>query len=568
PETDTHAEYEHEGLTFRNQPVAWWLDYLRRFADTEAPWIICQTRIDEIPDRGEHPQVPAIRESAADVTTVAYSAKTQAREGLFFGALSDAVRAVNPPKIGRGRLRVIEDLRRLFDEDRKREKEDRTCRLLSRARFDEICAEVGGISDTGHFLDFLHRSGEVFWQDGLFGGDIVLDQPWMLEAIYAVFDRSGALQTLRLTGGRFTRADMGRLVWDVDGYSVEEQEQFIRFMGTCQIAFRLSDDYVELDKAVYLAPDLLPETWGLRDAIDPRDPVARSFRFEALPPALMRHVQSRLGKAARDSATYWRNGFYGFDTGSGTHLMFEQILDTDWSGTITVTAWGREARRLSETGTAILEQEARSLGLASDVKSDHAKPEQGNEHKPDWGRDPEAPKTLAVSYAWKDEADPDRERIVDGICAKAETAGWKVIRDKTSMTTGDRISDFMEAIGQATRVLVVLTEKYTRSRFCMSELRLLWLKAGGDERVLREKVRVYSDDVVLRWNDLDRADVVSHWETWVAERKSRQRQMAVSDIQTFRNLEAFCYDAAEILHMFSDTLQPRSLSELADYALD
>ena len=45
-----------------------------------------------------------------------------------------------------------------------------------------------------------------------------------------------------------------------------------------------------------------------------------------------------------------------------------------------------------------------------------------------------------VSYAWGDDTSPEareREDVVDGLCAAAETRGIHIIRDKTTLRTGD-----------------------------------------------------------------------------------------------------------------------------------
>jgi internalin A len=55
-----------------------------------------------------------------------------------------------------------------------------------------------------------------------------------------------------------------------------------------------------------------------------------------------------------------------------------------------------------------------------------------------------------VSYAWGDDTTEGREReaVVDRLCSEAEARGKRVIRDKTAMKIGDRISTFMDRIGK------------------------------------------------------------------------------------------------------------------------
>jgi RocCOR-like putative regulator of kinase activity len=100
----------------------------------------------------------------------------------------------------------------MLEEDQKREPAKRQHRLLERDEFGRLCDEVGGVSDKGALLDFLHHNGVLFYRVGLFGDRIVLDQNWALEAIYALFDRKKILPLLR-GYGRFSRKDLERLIW-------------------------------------------------------------------------------------------------------------------------------------------------------------------------------------------------------------------------------------------------------------------------------------------------------------------------------------------------------------------
>ena len=93
----------------------------------------------------------------------------------------------------------------------------------------------------------------VFYQPGLFGGQIVLDQSWALEAVYSVFQRAKALPALR-DRGLFTRKDLEVLCWE--GKSPEEQRLFLDLMQSCQICFVQS--WSKDEEHIYLAPDLLP----------------------------------------------------------------------------------------------------------------------------------------------------------------------------------------------------------------------------------------------------------------------------------------------------------------------
>jgi TIR domain-containing protein/telomere resolvase len=82
---------------------------------------------------------------------------------------------------------------------------------------------------------------------------------------------------------------------------------------------------------------------------------------------------------------------------------------------------------------------------------------------------------IFVSYAWGNispnatEEDRQRQEVVERLC-RTLLERWNLIRDKGALDYGDQISGFMKTLGQARLVIVVLSEKYLRSPYCMTEL--------------------------------------------------------------------------------------------------
>lgn len=79
---------------------------------------------------------------------------------------------------------------------------------------------------------------------------------------------------------------------------------------------------------------------------------------------------------------------------------------------------------------------------------------------------------IYISYAWKDnksELGKQREEMVDKICNQLKENKYKIIRDKHHLTLGSSIEDFMKEIGRGNYVIVVISDKYLRSEYCMFE---------------------------------------------------------------------------------------------------
>ena len=459
-----------------------------------------------------------------------------------------------------------DQLRQMLEEDQKLEPADRQHRLLERAEFDQICDEIGGVSDKWALLDFLHHNGVLFYRAGLFGDRIVLDQNWALEAIYAIFDRKKILPLLR-GYGRFSRADLESLIWS--DFAPEEQEIFLEMMESCGICFRVR----ELPRAShegneknekeweYIAPEFLPK-WSdaqelllgrLRD--DPPDAQATA-RYAFLHEGVLRSYLSKLGEHAKDAAIYWKYGCWFFDKTTHSQVLIESQWDDAESesgaGIVRLRAWGENAESLidlvldplrklpvgqppeieqtkrfpihavSSSSVSFLPRLVQNPLSDDAVSSSHGdadKAENAGLSQLQITARPELPPKnipeIFVSYAWgNDSSENARQRteVVERMCETLERDGWKVVRDKTAMRYGDLISAFMKLIGRADQVIVIFSDKYLRSPYCMTELHSIYQRSVGEkEDFLRRIIPLRLTDARFgTWRD--RVAYAEHWE--------------------------------------------------------
>jgi internalin A len=219
-------------------------------------------------------------------------------------------------------------------------------RLISHQGYLDVCAEVertqkGRISNATLLLDYLHNIGTVFYRKGLFDDQIILDQSWALDAVYAVFDRtSGALKKIERNHGRFRPSELAEWVWQEHG--VPEQELFLSFMQQCGICFTIQkEDHEKRVEAEYIAPDLLParsdeETQKrLKLVWDEASPDAQAvLTFDLLPPGLMRALIAQIGSDAGLAAEYWREGVCFYDERTASRALIEQRWTEGWAGEV------------------------------------------------------------------------------------------------------------------------------------------------------------------------------------------------------------------------------------------
>ena len=193
PEEEKAASHKTDS---EHRPITYWLDYLRA-AGTDNALIIVQSQCDTPEIRADIP-VSLSDWISSSPWTVEVGAKTDYGLERLKAALKDAAWAClhkrPPPPIGKGRLRVRDRLRKMLATDQKLPPAKRKHRLIKRHAFDQLCAKIGGISDTASLLRFLHHNGGLFHRKELFQSQIILDQNWALEAVYSIFHRDKCLK--------------------------------------------------------------------------------------------------------------------------------------------------------------------------------------------------------------------------------------------------------------------------------------------------------------------------------------------------------------------------------------
>jgi internalin A len=335
PMSEEEQFHTHGGFTFRNQPLAYWLAYVRTFGGARSPVLAIQSQCDRPEDERDPPLPPGALDGFGYKRVLYYSAKgdgTHARgHETLKETLLDAVqwmrRNQGVANIGPGRAVVKEALEAKLTAGQ---------RLISHQGYLDLCAEIertgkGRVSDPALLLDYLHNIGTVFYRKGLFGDQIILDQTWALDAVYSVFDRaSQSVKKIERNHGRFRRSELAEWVWQQHGQP--EQELFLSFMQQCAICFPIQkEDREKRVEAEYIVPDLLParsddETQKrLKLVWDEASPDAEAvLTFALLPPGLMRALIARIGSDAGLAAEYWRDGVCFYDEATASRALIEQ----------------------------------------------------------------------------------------------------------------------------------------------------------------------------------------------------------------------------------------------------
>jgi TIR domain len=169
------------------------------------------------------------------------------------------------------------------------------------------------------------------------------------------------------------------------------------------------------------------------------------------------------------------------------------------AGTIRLRAWGENAESLIDPMLEALQK--LPVGQPPEIKriiegkvaiSSYAMVESGASRLDNLeiAAHPELPSKgkpeIFVSYSWGDDSSEDawkRAEVVDRLCETLDKDGWHILRDSNVLRSGELISGFMKRIGLADHVIVVLSDKYLRSPYCMTELHshlsaIAWREGG------------------------------------------------------------------------------------------
>ncbi|HUY03542.1 MAG TPA: leucine-rich repeat domain-containing protein, partial [Rhodocyclaceae bacterium] len=340
PDHENDREFFENGIPMRNRPLAYWLAYIRSLAGEDAPIIVVQTQCDEV-DTEVSPPLPPEPGFGHLKSTACSALKDYGLERL-----APEIRAA--ARLLRKRYAAIEIPRSwVAVEDKVRKLRDDGNRTLSFDRFSKLCKERHSHAPPGLVAGFMHRAGQVFWREGAFGSNLVLDQAWALEGIYALLERNDTLPLIRERHGRFNLAQLQLKVWK--DYGEEEQKLFLDMMTQCGACFPLGKD-------AYVATELLPSERTMEADIEGvwrnAEPDALvELHYDFLNDVVIKTILSSIGKGAGTNGVYWRSGLCYYDREAHGAALIRAEWDEGQSATrrgrIVVMVEGALASRLA-----------------------------------------------------------------------------------------------------------------------------------------------------------------------------------------------------------------------------
>ena len=170
-----------------------------------------------------------------------------------------------------------------------------------------------------------------------------------------------------------------------------------------------------------------------------------------------------------------------------------------------------------------------------------------------------------VSYAWG-EGEVSGEKLVDAFYEKLPKEKFEFIQDKKVLEPGDWVSSFMKEIGKAQFVLIVISEKYLTSPYCMQELLHIKNHALGDQKAFLNKViPIVAKDLPI-YSLQDRMDQTLYWKQRIEKIHETANasgmtlmEFGVEAVAEVKTMEEFQRHVADILKWVSDVVMPQGL---------
>jgi len=434
------------------------------------------------------------------------------------------------------------------------------------AEFFEIC-RLNGFTDRGDMRQlggYLHDLGIcLFFQDDpLLSKTVILKPDWGTGAVYRVLDDPAIAGSL----GVFHPEDLQR-IWSDAAYESMHSE-LLQLMVKFGLCFQVPGS------GTFIAPQLLTPSQPAYNWDDSDNLVLR-FEYEVMPKGIVRRLIVALHDLIAPGDSLWRTGaIFEYDASRAEAIehyrrrrlsirirggdprvllgmidhaltiihrsypgikvetfmpcncavcsissepstfMVSELLDFARTGD---PIQCRASRKLLDPVQLLSTLSANTSGLrpgsyvaGSSMAATHDAPIQ---------------KEVFISYKWGGES----EAIVDEIQRTMEDRGVLVTRDKNEIRYRDSIQQFMRRIGAGKCIVVILSQAYLQSKYCMFELVEI---ASRPEFASRVYPIVMQDAAIF--DPISRLKYIKYWEDQQAALDQAMRQVGQEYLQGIR----------------------------------
>lgn len=572
PDHESDVPYTEalSGMPMRHRTLNYWLDYIHSLAGAETPIVVAQTRCERERDAAM-PRIANVERFAWLKTTITCSSLDDGIDELR-NLLKRGARyrlEQHAPRLPASWLQIRDRLSALRASEK----------TIAHESFMQLCAETDERASPQALLHYLHRAGEIFHREGLFHDAIVLDQQWALDAIYVLLEREGLFPLLHAQGGVFAPGLLGMAAWDAL-YSPQEQALLRSMMESCDLIFAVHRQEEQPER--YAMPDALPLLPKVAEQLNGLWPeaaadTAATLHYDFLHDGILRRFLGQIGHVAGNHGLYWRYGCSFYDGRTRSRVKIETRTEADGSGVVLIQTMGPESRQLC----AQLIELFKNIRIGEPPKVEgeadalQATTKDASEGIPDPKALQPAPAPLLpdqqpvvyFSYAWGGKDRPELKDFAVQLHRSLEP-DYDVRRDEEATRHGDRLSEFIREIGRGARVLVLLSDRYLRSPYCMQELLHLYRHHLADEQHMCRHILPLFVDHDFRCDAEQRIGYVRYWKDEVVRLnrliEGLEPSECMSVILEIETIKGFVNMTDRMLAFMNDVLMPRGMDCLAE----
>jgi internalin A len=119
-----------------------------------------------------------------------------------------------------------------------------------------------------------------------------------------------------------------------------------------------------------------------------------------------------------------------------------------------------------------------------------------------------------------------------------------------------------ERIGLADHVIVILSDKYLRSPYCMTELYYIYQNSRLEKHEFLDRIIPLVLDDARFGTPEERVEYAKHWEAKYLKLKSDLDHLSVEDFRLYKSMQKWHLDIGEVLAYVSDVLTPHGFHEI------
>lgn len=299
-ELENNDCYKIDGNEYCNYPLQYWTNAVKKYSVLGSPFIIVETKCDDGKPSMNYPK------HSDAMSDFCFSAKTNKNGDFLKQSISKAFKKiVTTQVIKKSQGKIIKKF-----EDWNLENKDMPLAIrknykISQKDFLKLCKDNGKISDTDALLKILYQIGVVFYDENI-SDEIIIDQQWLLNAIYKIFEPSNKLNEIIKINGFFSLTNLQDSVWKK--YTYDEQKYLLALMIQCNIVIEFLKGF-EFNN-FYILPDLLQdksvsERFIERHKSIKENPVDLEILFDCLHHDFIRKLISEICKIGFDMPLFW-----------------------------------------------------------------------------------------------------------------------------------------------------------------------------------------------------------------------------------------------------------------------